>query len=78
MRLIMVILYLLWLFCTCIRTDRVRKLFITSLMLNKVLCRKVQIPCLHIQQTSITMFFVMHCSFSTQPQAKTLSLLEVM
>ena len=66
------------LFCTCIWTDRVRKLFFTSLILNKFSCRNVQIPCLHEQQTNTEVFYVMHCSFYTVWSKDFLSLLEVM
>ena len=51
------------LFCTCIRTERVRKLFITSLILNKFSCGKVQILCLYKQQMTMEVFYVTHCSF---------------
>ena len=37
---------LVCLFCTCIRTERARKLFSTSLILNEFSCSKVQMPCL--------------------------------
>ena len=53
---------LFWLF-TYIRTERVRKLFIDSLILNEFSCCKVQIPCLHKQQTNIEVFYVTCCSF---------------
>ena len=35
---------LFWLICTCVRTERVRKLFFSSIILNEFLCGKVQIP----------------------------------
>ena len=54
---------LFWLFCTCIWTERVRKLFISSLILYEFSCSKVQILCLPKQQTSIEVFYVMRCSF---------------
>ena len=44
------------LFCTCFRTEGVRKLAITSLILNEFSCGKVQIPCLRKQQTNIEVF----------------------
>ena len=54
---------LFWLLCTCIRTDRVRKLFIPSLILDEFSRGKLQIPCLCKQQTDIKVFYVTRCSF---------------
>ena len=50
------------LFCTCIRIEWVRKLFSTSLILNKFSCGELQIPC-RKQQMTIEVFYVMCCSF---------------
>ena len=50
---------LFWLFCTCIATELVRKLFSTSL----IPCSKMQIPCLRKQQTNTEVFYIMRCSF---------------
>ena len=44
------------LFCTCIRTGPVRKLFIVSLILNEFSCGEVHMPCLCNQQTNIEVF----------------------
>ena len=54
---------LLLLFRTCIRTERVRKLFSTSLILNEFSCGKVQVPCLCKLKTNIEKFCVIRCSF---------------
>ena len=64
------------LFYTCIRTERVRKLFITTLILNKLSCSREQITCLLKQQKDITVFFVMCSSFSHN-LVQRLSLLEI-
>ena len=50
--------YLFWLFCTCVWTEWVRKLFITSIKLIKFSCGKVQIPCLCEQQMNIEVFLL--------------------
>ena len=50
-------------FCCCIRTERVRKLFITSSILNKFSCGKVQILCRRSQRMNIEECKVIHCSF---------------
>ena len=60
-----------WLFCTCIWTERVRKLFSTSLILNEFSCGKMQMPCLRKQQMNIEVSYVMRFIFLLQ------SLLEV-
>ena len=60
-----------WLFCTCIWTERVRKLFGTSLILNEFSCGKMQMPCLRKQQMNIEVSYVMRFIFLLQ------SLLEV-
>ena len=49
---------LFWLFCTCIRTEEVIKLFSTSLVLNRFSCGKVQILCFHKQQMNIEVFML--------------------
>ena len=54
---------LFWLFCTCIQTEGVRKLFITYLILNEFSYGKMQIPCLHKQQFNIKVTYVMRCIF---------------
>ena len=54
---------LLWLFCSCIRTERVRILYIAFLILNKFLSGKMQIPCLRKQQTNVRVFHVTLCNF---------------
>ena len=54
---------LFWLLITCIRTERVRKLFITSLIFNEFSCGQVQIPCLRKQQTSIEPYYVTRYRF---------------
>ena len=48
---------------TCFGTERVRKLFISSFKLKEFSRGKVQIPCLCKQQTNITVFYIMRCSF---------------
>ena len=45
------------LFCTCIRTQGVRKLFIISLILNVFSSSEVHIPCLCKQQMNIEVVF---------------------
>ena len=40
-------------FCTHIRTERVRKLFIIFLILNEFSCSKMEIPCLYSQNWNI-------------------------
>ena len=49
---------LFWLFCKCIWTGQVRKLFITSLILDECSCNEVHRPCLCKQQTNIEVFCV--------------------
>ena len=51
------------LFCTCIRIERVRKLFMISLILNELSCSKVQILCLYSQQKAISVLNAVHCVF---------------
>ena len=51
------------LFLTCIRTERVRKLFSTSLILNEFSCSTMKVPCLHKQQMNIEVSYVMRCIF---------------
>ena len=54
---------LFWLFCTCIRTERVRKLFSTSLILSEFPCGTMKVPCLRKQQMNIEVSYVMRCIF---------------
>ena len=51
------------LFCTCIRTGQVRKLFIISLILNAFSCGEMHIPYLCNQQRNIEVFYVCPLSF---------------
>ena len=62
----------LQLFCTCIRTDRVRKMVIIYLILNEFLCSKVEKPCIYSQRRNIYVFLCYTLFFSTQVRAKTL------
>ena len=68
---------LFWLLCTCIWTDRVRKLFIPSLILDEFSRGKLQIPCFCKQQTNIKVFYVTRRSFLTTSSKDFQSLLEV-
>ena len=43
----------LQLFCTCIRTERVRKMFIIFLILSEFSCSKVEKPCIYSQRQNI-------------------------
>ena len=54
---------LFWLFCTCIRTEQVRKLFSTSLILSEFPCGTMKEPCLRMQQMNIEVSYVMRCIF---------------
>ena len=51
------------LFCTCIRTEGVRKLFSTSLILNEFSCGTMKVPCRRKQQMNIEVSYVMRCIF---------------
>ena len=64
-----------WLFCTCIRTEQVRKLFSTSLILNKFSGGKVQIHLPSASSKQLFKCYVMRCSFLHNLE-QTLSLLE--
>ena len=66
---------LLWLFCTCIRIERVRKLFITFLIRNELLSSKVQIPCFRKKLKAIKAFYVTSCSFLHIPKQRLYSML---
>ena len=49
------------LFCTCIRTERVRKFFLASLIHNEFSSGKE--PCLYKQQLKAVVFYFTCCSF---------------
>ena len=65
------------LLCTCIRTERLRKLFIYSLSLNKFSCCKMLLPCLRKQQTNIEVFKLYTVVFYTTSRKEFLTLLEI-
>ena len=58
-------------FCTCIRTEQVRELFIIFLILNEFSCIKVEVPCLYSQCWNIYVILCYAMYFSTQAPART-------